>query len=88
MANNVLPYCERIMCPCTGRLPRTDPPVRGEDDGDLRKGGGSRSQIPSHLTGIIKTTKASSLEPFTTTGQDRPPITVLTCVLAFLSPSD
>lgn len=79
--------CERIMCPCTGRLPCTDPPVRGEDEGDLCEGGGSQSN-PSHLTGIIKTTKASSLEPSTTTGQDRPPITVLTCVLAFLSPSD
>lgn len=43
MANNGLPHCECIMCPCTGSLPCMDPPVREEDEGDLSEGGGLQS---------------------------------------------
>lgn len=46
---------------------------------------GARSQIPSHLTGIITNAKASSLEPSSTMDWDRPPITVLTSLSPSLS---
>lgn len=75
--------CVLALAGCPARILLSEGRMRG-----IYPRVGARSQIPSHLTGIIKTTKASSLEPSTSTGQDRPPITVLTCVLAFLSPSD
>lgn len=43
MANNGWPYWECIVCPFTGSLPCMDPPVREEDEGDLKAGGGSQS---------------------------------------------
>ncbi len=46
-ANNGLPYCECIMCLCTGSLPCMDPPVREEDEGDLSEGGDLQSNTLS-----------------------------------------
>lgn len=43
MANHGSPYCEGIMCACTGSLTCMGPPVRKEDEGDLSKGGGLQS---------------------------------------------